>query len=306
MYFNIVNFFNTTDEQKYYLIETHLFYKKLIKLRYNIQNNPYDVDYNFIRLMNTMNADLYKIQKIFISKVNEVLINKLFYNFQNYSVVKKILNKTFYNDISNIIIDFSLSGGNKLIFVKLHNHKYFLIIKNIKFLNNLLKNDFITEIYIEKYDLHKGLTIKDLTSLKPVYEFNKLSFTPTNINDISYKMGIYNLILVTIKYHYHSYLNIKKDKWGMFTQAFPSRDYKPQRSIDFYIHSIEQLPMIESFFKKNKKFIFCNFTLYSIKTIENDFLHKIHLNLQKIQKDIFTTEIYNYLIKLLINSNKEI
>ena len=287
MYFNIINFFNTTDEQKYYLIETHLFHKKLIKLRYNIQNNPYDVNYKFIQLMNSVNEDLYKIQKIFISKVNEVLIDKLFYNFHNSTVVKKILNETFYSDISNIILDFS-PYGHKLIFVKLHNHKNFLIIKNIKFLNNLLKNDFITKIYIEQYNLHRGLTMEDLTSLKPVYDFNKLSFTPTNINDISSKMGFHNLILITIKYYSHSCLGFKKN-----------------RSIDFFIHSIEQLPLIESFFK-NKRFIFCNFTLYSIKTIETDFLHKIHLNLQKIQKDIFTTEIYNCLMKLLINTNKKI
>jgi hypothetical protein len=288
MYFNIINFFNTTDEEKYYLIETHLFYKKLIKLKYNIQNNPYDVNYKFLRLMNHMNEDLYKIQKIFISRINEVLIDKLFYNFHNATVVKKILNKTFYNDISNIILDYSPSG-NKLIFIKLHNHKNFLIIKNIKFFKNLLKNAFITQIYIEQYDLHKGLTIKDLTSFKPVYDFNKLSFTPTNINDISYKTGFHNLILITIKYHYRSNLGFKKHK-----------------SIDFFIHSIEQLHLIESFLKKKNKFIFCNFTLYSIKTIETDFVHKIHLNLKKIQEDIFTIEIYNYLMKLLINTNKNL
>jgi len=285
MYFNIINFFNTTEQEKKYLIESHLFYKKLIKIKLNIQNNPYDVNYRFIRLINLMNENLYQIQNIFISKINEVLINKLFYNFHNYTIVEKILNNTFYNDITNIILDYS-PYGNKLIFVKLHNRNNFLIIKNINILNNLLKNDFITKIYIGKYDLHKALTIQDLSSLKPVYDFDKLSFIPTNINDISYKIGFHNLILIRINYHSHNYFGFKKD-----------------RSIDFFIYSIEQLHFIESFFK-NKKFIFCNFNLYSIKTIEKDFLHKIHLNLQKIHEDIFTTEIYNYLIMLLININK--
>jgi len=285
MYFNIINFFNSTDQEKMYLIQTHLFYKKLIRLKFNIQNNPYDVNYRFIQLMNNTNQALYKIQQIFISKVNQVLIDKLFYNFHNSSVVKKILNDTFYNDISNIILDYSHSG-QKLIFIKLHDRQNFLIIKNIKILNNLLKNDFITQIYIEKYDLHKGLTIQDMSNFKPTYDFKFLSFKPTNINDISLKNGLYNLILIQIKY-YRTYMGFKKNK-----------------SINFFIHSIEQLPLIESFFKKNKKFIFCNFTLYSIKTIEKDFSHKILLNLQKIKEDIFTTEIYNYLIKLLMKTNK--
>ena len=285
MYFNIIKFLNTTEEQKKYLVETHLYYKKLIQIRYDIQNNPYDVNYRFLRLMNSMNEDLSKIQQIFISKINEVLIDKLFYNFHNSTIVKNILNNTFYNDISNIILDFSPSG-QKLIFVKLHNRKNFLIIKNIKILKNLLKNDFVTTIYIEKYDLHKGLTIQDLLRFRPVYNFNNLTFKPTNSNDISSKIGFHNLILINIKYQYRNCFNFKKD-----------------RSVDFYIHSIEQLDMIESFFK-NKRYIFCNFTLYSIKTIEKDFLHKIHLNLQKIQEDVFTKEIYNCLIKLLINANK--
>lgn len=284
MHFNILNFFDTTKEQTVYLFETHIFYKKLNQIKTNIQNNPYEINYRFIQLMNLLKRDLSQIEKVFISNINDILIDKLFYNFNNNSI-KKMLDKTFYNDISNIILDYSPSGS-KLIFVKLNNYNNFIIIKNIKFLNNLLKNDFITKIYIEDYDLHKGLTFTDLNSFKPVYDYETLFFIPTNTNDISCKVGIYNLILIEIKYKYYSSFGFgKKDK-----------------NIKFFIHNIEQLELIKNFFK-NKKNVFHNFNLYSIKTIEKDFLDKNYLNLDQIHNDIFTYEIYNYLIKVLL-SNK--
>jgi hypothetical protein len=285
MYFNILNFFDTTKEQTVYLFETHIFFKKLNKIKTDIQNNPYDVNYRFIQLMNILKRDLSQIEQVFISNINDILIDKLFYNFSDNSI-KKMLDETFYNDISNIILDYS-PYGSKLIFVKLNNHKKFIIIKNIKFLNNLLKNDFITQIYIEDYDLHKGLTISDLKKFKPVYDFETLSFFPTNINDISCKVGVYNLILIDIKYHYYPSFGCRKDK-----------------NINFFIHSIEQLELIRIFFK-NKKNVLHNFNLYSIKTIEKDFLHKIYLNINQIYNDTFTYEIYNYCMKLLL-SNKGI
>ena len=284
MYFNILNFFDTTKEQTIYLFETHIFYKKLNQFKTNIQNNPYDINYRFIQLMNSLKKDLSQIEHVFISYINNILIDKLFYNFNNNSI-KKMLDKTFYNDISNIILDYS-PYGSKLIFIKLNSHNEFLIIKNIKFLNNLLKNDFITKIYIEDYNLHKGLTIADLKSFKPVYDYETLFFVPTNTNDISRKVGIYNLILIDIKYHHYPFFGYSKNK-----------------NIKFFIHSIEQLELIKNFFK-NKKNVFHNFNLYSIKTIEKDFLHKIYLNLDQIHDDIFTYEIYDYLIKLLLSNNE--
>jgi hypothetical protein len=285
MFFNIVKFLDLTEKEKKYLFETHLYYQKLRSIRFNFQQDPYDVNYNIIQLMNNTNKNLFLIEKFFISQINNVLIKKLFFNFSNYDVHKKVLNNVFYDDISNIILDFSFSG-NKLIFIKLHEYKSFIILKNIKILKNLLRNDFISKIYIEKYPLHNGLTLKDLSKFKPVYDFKNLSFSPTNINEISPKFGIYNIILIRINYFYY-YFGIKKNK-----------------IVDFFIHSIEQLELIEFFFNKNKKFIFCNFSLYSIKSIGKDLNHKIYLNLDQIKKDIFTFEIYNFLLSILINKKK--
>tara|TARA_B110000285_G_C15139437_1_gene629724 strand:- start:3561 stop:4394 length:834 start_codon:yes stop_codon:yes gene_type:complete len=273
-----------SPEEKKYLFETHLFYKKILELKSEIQNNPYDTNYRIIISINDLNKSLSKIESYFVENVNSVLVDKLFYNFDYKSLEKRVLNDVFYNDISEIILDYT-NLGDKLIFIKLTNRKNMIIVKKIDILKNLIKYEFVTDIYIEKYDLYKGMVFSDFKKFTPVYSFENLTFIPTNPNVISKKIGIYNLIMVDINFSIISKRSKKINK-------------------KFYISSIEQLNSIENFINDNKSYYFCNFNLYSIKTVERNFLHNIYLNLPTIEQDVFTKEIYVFLINLLIKTNK--
>jgi hypothetical protein len=285
MIFNIINLFNLPSDQKKQLLTTHLFYKKLVRQKQIIQENPFDTNYRIIRMISKLNVMLYNFEKCFVLQVNKVLIDKLFFNFHYKDIKKDILNEVFYNDITNIIVDFT-NFGEKLIFIKLNNNNKLIILKNVNILKNLIRYEFITEIYIEKYNINEGMTLLDFQKKQPVYSYENLTLVPTDPNYITRNPGIYSLILVELKF-----VKIK----NKFKHKMKS----------FYISSIDQLYLIEKCINKTyNKCYFCNFVLYAIKSVEKDYMHKIHLNLQKIQADIFTMEIYDFLINLLIETNK--
>jgi len=279
MIFNIIEYFEMNIDKKLFLLKKHLMYKKLLIYKKNVQNNPYDTNYKIIQDMNNLNMKLYKFENVFIKEINTILDKKLYYH--NDDIYINIFNNIFYNDITEIILNY-ISIGKKMIFIKLYDKDSMIIISNISHLKNIIKYEFITKIYVEEYN-HNGMTMSDFNKLTPIYDFENLTMIPFNYNDISIKSSLYEIISISI-----NIINLKNKKTKTKT---------------FFINKIEQLDLIEKYIKKKNKFVLSNFNLSKINTIKRNYIHKTILPLVKIQNDIFTNEIYDFLINMLFKNN---
>ena len=279
----------------------------------NIDNNKYNIILNFINILNQ--ESIKKCENLLLSNNNEeikqYLLNLL--NFVYLSIENNISNIDTFIAILTIII-------NKCDKIKNMDSKHYLIYLIIQFLLKLNKNNFdeknnniIEQIFNKIKEINKNETPKYLN--KVIEKFiNVFCLNKLNENSKDYNNEQKTSYVKLIKEDFVDYINFLKNKKNDENKF----DFKIIKNIKrFEIENIlkdlinifigiitkeEELFYYKSYIKNIFKPIFGKMSLNKLRIFHNNILLIISDINQFCKKNIFSYEIFGYLIYLLIEN----